>query len=109
RDRQRTFQFPLSRPDVIAIQTDCLSVSWRSIEEDHAPALDRLIPDDAGIATDAEVALVPLEHHAPPRPGVRYREPSAQVLVLHRRLGKALGARGARSHAAGETKDGKDQ
>src|SRR5262249_1079956 len=47
---ERTFQFPMSGPEIIAICTDGLCVPRWIVKEHHPPARDSLIPNDTGIA-----------------------------------------------------------
>src|SRR5262249_8245413 len=63
-DRQGAFQFPLSGAKIVAVRADRLGVPRGIVEQHHAPALDGFIPDNAGIAADALVTPLPLEHHA---------------------------------------------
>src|SRR5262249_37729505 len=95
------FQFPLSGAKIVAIRADRLGVPRGVVEQHHAPAVDGLIPDDAGVAADARVTPLPLEHHAAARPGGRYRESAARLVVLRRRLRNTLPERSAHPEDAG--------
>src|SRR5215831_20384920 len=77
-DRQRTFQFPSSRPEIILVGANSLCVPRRIVKQHHSPALNRLIPDDARIAAHASVASLPFQHDAAPCPGTRNREAFAR-------------------------------
>src|SRR5262249_25236337 len=95
-----TLELPVSGARVIAVSADGLGVPWRVVEQNHSPALDRVVPDDTGIAADTLVLVLPFKHQASPRPASRNRESSALCLALARLLGNVLRAGCAHSQDA---------
>src|SRR6202040_2883689 len=75
---------------IIAVCADRLGVPGRGVEQNHSPALDRVVPDDTGISADTLVLALPFEHQAPPCPARRNRESSVRCLARSRLLGDVL-------------------
>jgi hypothetical protein len=75
RDGQRTFELPLSRAEVV-IEANGLGVSRRIMKENHPPAVNGFIPDNARISADARALFVflPFENEPPASPRMRNSE-----------------------------------
>src|SRR5262249_46508965 len=73
---KEAFEFPLAWSEVVVIEANGLNVPKGIMKENHAPAVDGLIPNDAGIAADAGALFVflPLQNETAADPRMRNGE-----------------------------------
>ena len=71
---QRAFEFPLSWAEIVVIQANSLPISGRTVEKHHAPTFDFFVPNNARVAADSPITLLPLEDKSAAGPVLRYAE-----------------------------------
>src|SRR5260370_3942628 len=107
--RQGAFKLPLSGSEIFAIRADGLGVPRRIVEQDHSPALDSFIPDNAGVAANALVSPPPFEHDAAPSPCMWDREAGAQLRIARRFCRAIVRVSRAGSQDTGRAKKSKNK